>query len=101
MPGKPKSIAVIGGGITGLTAARELHRAGLTVTVFEKNARVGGAISTIEQGHWLIEAGPNSLQETAEVATLVAELGLGNRRVAANPAARNRFILRNGNLVTV
>lgn len=98
---KPKSIAVIGGGITGLTAARELHRAGLTVTVFEKNAHVGGAITSFEKDGWLIEGGPNSLQQTAEVTALLAELGLEPQRVLANPAAKKRFILRDSKLVPV
>ena len=36
----PKSVAVIGGGLTGLTAAWRLHRAGCRVTVFEKAAQL-------------------------------------------------------------
>lgn len=97
----PKSIAVVGGGITGLTAAWQLHRAGHRVTVFEKNPRVGGAITTTEKDGWLIEGGPNSLQETPEVAKLLHELGLAGQRIVANSAARKRFIVRGGRLIPV
>ena len=42
-----KSVAIIGAGITGLTAAFYLKRRGLTVTVYEASERVGGVISTM------------------------------------------------------
>lgn len=40
------SIAVIGAGISGLTCARELGRAGVSVTVFEKSRSSGGRLAT-------------------------------------------------------
>ena len=39
-----KSVAVVGSGPAGLAAAQQLARAGHTVTVFEKNDRVGGLL---------------------------------------------------------
>jgi len=39
-----KTIAVVGSGPAGLAAAQQLARAGHTVTVFEKNDRVGGLL---------------------------------------------------------
>jgi len=41
-----QSVAVIGAGVAGLVCARELQRAGFTVTVFEKSRGVGGRTST-------------------------------------------------------
>jgi oxygen-dependent protoporphyrinogen oxidase len=97
----PKSIAVVGGGLTGLTTAWRLHQAGHRVTVFEKAPRVGGAIISTSGDGWLIEGGPNSLQETPEVAALLTELGLCDQRVLVSPAAKKRFIVRGGRPVMV
>ncbi len=97
----PKSIAVVGGGLTGLTAAWRLQRAGHRVTVFEKAPQVGGAIISLARDGWLIEGGPNSLQETPEVAALIAELGLCDQRALVSPAAKKRFIVRGGRPVMV
>ena len=94
-----KSFAIIGGGLTGLTAAWRLHRDGHRVTVFERAPQVGGAVVSHAQDGWLVEAGPNSIQETPEVTTLINDLGLGRERITVNPVARNRFIVRDGRLV--
>jgi oxygen-dependent protoporphyrinogen oxidase len=96
-----KAIAIVGGGLTGLTAAWRLHRAGHRVTVLEKSPQVGGAMSSIARDGWLIEGGPNSLQETPEIAALLGELGLERERVVANPGAKKRYIVRRGRLVPV
>ncbi len=96
-----KSVAVIGGGITGLTAAWRLHRAGCDVTLFEKSPQVGGAIVTTERDGWLVEGGPNSLQQTTGIAALLGELGLTGQRAMASTAAKKRFIVRGGRLIPV
>ena len=44
--GKGKSVAIVGGGISGLAAAVKLQKAGFDVTVFEKNERLGGNMSS-------------------------------------------------------
>jgi oxygen-dependent protoporphyrinogen oxidase len=95
----PKSFAIIGGGVTGLTAAWRLQREGHRVTVFERSPRIGGSVFSHREGDWLVEAGPNSLQESPEVTKLINELDLGRERIAASPAARNRYIVRGGRLV--
>ena len=95
-------IAVLGAGITGLTAAWHLRRAGLTVVVFEQGARVGGAIGAVRADGWLHELGPNSLLENSpEIGALLDELGLASRRLYAAPAAKQRYIVRGGRLVAM
>ena len=97
-----KSIAVIGAGITGLTAAYRLHRRGFRVQVFEQADRTGGSIQTISEQGYLIESGPNSLQYGApELKQLVQDLGLESELVQANPLAKRRFLVRGGKFVPV
>ncbi len=91
------AVAVIGAGITGLTAAWHLRAAGFSPTVFERSGRVGGAIGAHREGGWLHELGPNSLLETSpDVAAFVDEIGLGARRLYGAPEANNRYIVRGG-----
>ncbi|HYC70539.1 MAG TPA: protoporphyrinogen oxidase [Opitutaceae bacterium] len=92
----PRSIAVLGGGLTGLSAAWHLHRLGHQVTVLERAPAVGGNIATVRRDGWLIEGGPNSLQRTPDIAALLGALGLGARELVAAPAAKQRFIVRRG-----
>jgi len=91
----PKTVAVVGAGITGLTAAYQLHQRGFRVQIFEQAARTGGSIHTISENGYLIEAGPNSLQYGApELRQLVKDLGLESEVVQANPLAKRRFLVR-------
>ena len=95
-------VAIVGAGITGLTAAFRLHQQGVRVTVLERSNHAGGSIRSIADGGWLIEAGPNSLQYGApELKQLVADLGLENELVTASPQAKHRFIVRGGRVVAV
>lgn len=97
-----KSIAILGGGITGLTAAYRLTQRGHRVRLFEQSSRVGGAIGTERTNDgWLIEGGPNSLQETPGVRALITELNLEPELVSAAPAAKNRYLVRAGRLVAL
>lgn len=97
MSDSPQSIAILGAGITGLTAAHRLAKQGHRVRVFEKNNRVGGAVGTDIIDGWLCERGPNSLLEgNPAVTTLIRELGLEGERLPANPAAKRRYLVRGG-----
>lgn len=94
-----KSAIVIGGGISGLTAAWWLQRAGIDVTVLEKEPHVGGTMRTLRDNGWLIETGPNSSLETTPLfAEMFQGLGILEQRVYADPKADKRYILRNGTL---
>ncbi|MCX6955980.1 MAG: protoporphyrinogen oxidase [Verrucomicrobia bacterium] len=94
----PRSIAVLGAGLTGLTAAFRLTQRGHRVRLFESSARVGGAIRTEQaDGGWLIEAGPNALLTGEPALTaLLSDLDLTTQLIAASPAARHRYVVRHG-----
>jgi len=92
-----KKVAIIGAGITGLTAGFELKQRGVDCTVFEASDRVGGVIQTVREEGFLVECGPNSILDThPNLGELVADLGLENNKLPANPVAQNRFIVRDG-----
>ncbi|MCY4109077.1 MAG: FAD-dependent oxidoreductase [Chloroflexi bacterium] len=52
---KSKSVAIVGAGITGLTAAYELAKRGIQVEVFEAHHEVGGELAVLEVGGTLVE----------------------------------------------
>lgn len=90
-----KSVAIIGAGITGLTAAFYLKRKGLTVTVYEAGSRVGGVIQSLRKDGYLAEFGPNTLLETSpKISQLVRDAGLQSRRLDPNPKAEARYVVR-------
>jgi protoporphyrinogen/coproporphyrinogen III oxidase len=90
-----KSVAIIGAGITGLTAAFYLKRKGVSVTVYEAGARAGGVIQSSRQNGFLAESGPNTILETSpKIPQLVRDLNLESRRIYPNPDAKNRYIVR-------
>ena len=92
-----KSVAIIGAGITGLTAAFYLKRKGIPVTVYEASGRVGGVIQSLRQDGWLAEFGPNTLLETSpKIAQLVRDAGLQSRRLDPDPKAEARYVIRFG-----
>jgi oxygen-dependent protoporphyrinogen oxidase len=92
-------VAVLGAGITGLSAAWHLKRAGSPVVLFEASDRAGGTIESVDEGGWIRELGPNSVLEgQSEVAEMIEGLGLADRRLYASDAAKNRYIVRRGRL---
>ena len=90
-----KSVAIIGAGITGLTAAFYLKRKGVAVTVYESSHRVGGVIQSLRKDGYLAEFGPNTILETSpKISQLVCDAGLQSRRMYPDPKSAARFIVR-------
>ncbi len=89
------SIGIIGGGITGLTAAYHLKQSGINFTLYEASPQIGGAVRSIRRDGYLAEFGPNTLLETSPViSSLIRDLGLEDRKLYANDKAKNRYIVR-------
>ena len=72
----PHKALIIGGGISGLSAAYYLSKAGVHPTLIEKSPQLGGVIQTTRQHDCLIEAGPDSFIAMKPWAMdLIRELG--------------------------
>src|SRR5208283_4664544 len=90
-----KPVAIIGAGITGLTAAFYLKRKGIPVTVYEASGRVGGVIQSIWKDGYLAEFGPNTILETSpKIARLIRDADLESRRLYSHPGAGARYVVR-------
>ncbi len=91
------SIGIIGGGITGLTAAYRLKQLGANVSLYEASPRVGGAVQSACHDGYLAEFGPNTLLETSPViSALIADLGIERHKIYADEKAKNRYVVRGG-----
>ena len=76
-------ITIIGGGISGLSAAFELQKSGYDITLLEGTDRLGGKILTSEIEGFDIDAGPDSfLTRDPEMRELCFDLGLGEELVS-------------------
>jgi oxygen-dependent protoporphyrinogen oxidase len=100
-----KRIAIVGGGIAGLSAAFALDQARLAgadvgYTLFESSARLGGVLQTEHIDDCLVEAGPDSfLTEKPWAADLCKQVGLGDQLIGSNDHLRKTYILVRGRLV--
>lgn len=94
-----KKIAIIGAGITGLSAAFYAKKNGNEVTVFEKDSRIGGVIRTFRKNGFIYETGPStSVVSLPEVVELFEDLKIGNLLEEAPNIAGNRYIFKKGSL---
>jgi len=91
-------VAVVGGGIAGLTAAEALVEAGHTVTVLEASERFGGQIRTERRDGFVIEHGAEGfIARSTAVAEICRRAGLATDLIAQ--ATRRSLALRDGRLV--
>jgi protoporphyrinogen/coproporphyrinogen III oxidase len=94
----PRAI-IIGGGISGLSAAYDLAKAGIEHTLIEKQPRTGGVIETRNWDDCVLECGPDSfLSAKPEAMALIREVGLEADVIGSNDAERVTYILRHGRL---
>lgn len=111
LPDRPAGqdrIVVIGGGLSGLTAAhRCVERAGalrrpLELILLESKDRVGGAIWTERADGFTVERGPDSfITNKPWGVELCRSLGLGDQLIGTDPQHRRSFVVRQGRLFPV
>src|SRR6187397_1124810 len=85
-------VAVLGGGISGLSAAFRLARGGARTAVLEGTSRPGGALRTLRRDGYTFELGPNTVLEKEPVAALLRDADLLAGREAAAPSGSKRWI---------
>jgi len=81
-------IAIIGGGFTSLTAGFLLSKKGHQVTIFEKEASLGGLVSSFKQDGWgwpLERFYHHFFFSNKEVVRLLTELGIKNKLFFKKP----------------
>ena len=99
-----KRIAIVGGGIAGMTAAYELAQqarngASIEVVLFESSHRLGGIVETVREGGFIIECGPDAwVTEKPWAKALAEELGLADEIISSNDATRKTYVLLDGRL---
>lgn len=80
-----KSVAVVGGGVSGLAAAYEAARRDTDVVLLEASPRLGGKVHTEMVDGFLVEAGPDSfVAPKRSVLELAADLGIADRVIPAS-----------------
>lgn len=98
-------VAVIGGGISGLSAALELEKARSTgkavdYVLFEKRDRLGGCIYSEAVDGCVVEGGPDSfLTEKPAAIKLCRELGIGDDLAGSDDGSRKTYILLRKKLI--
>ncbi|MGG0655173.1 protoporphyrinogen oxidase [Rummeliibacillus pycnus] len=87
-----RRVAVIGGGITGLTAAFYLQQQAkdqklpLEIVLIEATHRLGGKIQTVRKDNFIIERGPDSFFERDQIVKeLAKQLGIDNQLISNVP----------------
>ena len=94
-PALPVDVVVVGGGFTGLAAAFEMAKSGLSVTVLEAESEIGGLAAAFDVGgekldrfyhHWFTN--------DVAVMELIRELGL-TERVVINPTNTGVYYANN------
>ncbi len=91
---------IIGGGISGLSAAYYLAKGGAEATIVESRARLGGVILTEYVDGCTLEQGPDSFLSIKPAAVeLIRELGLGDEIIGSNDHLRKTYVQRSGRLL--
>ncbi|AQS57436.1 hypothetical protein B0W44_06850 [Novibacillus thermophilus] len=86
-------VAIIGGGISGLTAANYLAKAGLSVLLIEKSNRLGGRARTVKKNGVFFNLGLHAFYQDGEGERVLRELDIPLS--GGNPPAKAVAVWRN------
>jgi oxygen-dependent protoporphyrinogen oxidase len=93
-------VIIAGGGLSGLTAAFYLQRAGIPFRLIEPQPRLGGVMRTDSIQDFLVEAGPDSwLAAKPWAVELLRDAGLASDVIGCKEENRKTWIWRDGRLV--
>ncbi len=100
-----KKVVIVGGGITGLSAAYEIKKRikeenlSIDLLLIEKEKKLGGVFLTEKVDGFLIEGGPDSFEMFKPAPfELAQELGIEDRVISANEEMHRTFIFSKGKL---
>ncbi len=102
-----RRIAILGGGISGVTAAwqlaqRERAQGDVDITLFEASSRLGGIVETVLRDGFTVECGPDGwVTEKPWARELARELGIHTKLIPSLDAGRVTYILSGGKLVPI
>jgi oxygen-dependent protoporphyrinogen oxidase len=95
-------VAVIGGGIAGVSTAYELARSGIEFKLYEASHRLGGIVETVRRDGFVVECGPDSwVTEKPWARDLALELGLEDEIIPSNDHLRKTYIARDEQLIAM
>lgn len=88
---------IIGAGLTGLSTAHYLRKAGIEFTVLEKDSRPGGVIQTCKENGFIYEKGPNTgVIGSESIVELFEDLKEHCELETASKKVKKRYILKDG-----
>lgn len=91
---RASDVAIIGGGLGGLTCAAYLARAGWKVTLYEKAAELGGRARTQTHGAFHLNIGPHAVYRKGHTARVLRDLGVPLQ--GGMPSGSGGFAIRDG-----
>jgi monoamine oxidase len=94
-----RRVAVVGGGISGLTAAKRLIDQGCEVDIYDAARRMGGKVQTVRTEGLLADAGAEFIDSRhTQLLDLCKELGV--KVVRAQASNESRYYLPSGEILT-
>jgi len=96
-------VVVVGGGISGISAAYTLFKRGLDVLVIEANSEVGGVMRSVTTPEgYVCDCGPNTLaSKDPRMWAEFTDLGMQDRLVVAGRAGKRRYFLKDGKALEI